>query len=1405
MADHNHEIISSLWKLFDHRRGKQIVQDGTPLPAHLGAVIDGRVAELGFCLSSDIKILGVPKLQEKRVQYSNGVLAMDRRTLSAGKIKKDVLLYDLPFEVVFRPPCELAFKGLGPKSIDLAAHTLTLKSIFLESIDKTGHLWNSVKADEFQALTRLSIEQLMEEIVIVSEEMEVRDVNKFSRDSIGLLKESIEEVLKSYPLQNVPVRQIDIHTLKDEIDHKAWEWMGDRFGWSSGEGRLLALQVMAYGKGITTDLLDRSGMVAGPTSSGKTLVAEMRMMARWSRTDHSRRHTIMLVPTKEIGIERSEEMRLTYGYDSGDAQSNKLRVVYSDGDNGREDYQIWRGDFDLAILVNEKFRYFQQSGDFLAGVGEIIIDEMEMIGKDERGKYLELLLTSVLTTQMDISITCLSREFSNPDELMALLTRENQEPYFIQATRRPFPIEIGVWEPNSQIVAYTNCNDFSVKEEPLRLDYPNKSIKEPLKTIIRTFLTQTASEKEKGYTNNLVLATPTKRDNLILAEAIRELYNTDLDVQMVIDQNANTRFIRDRLNALEPSQRKGILEGLLPNGIGVHDADLSPQERLIVSRAFRDLEIPILVTSQTMAYGVNLPAQAIVFLGWGGRPFSANREKQYDQYVVKLQDDFVTWLGRVGRFGQPGHRVAKALYLSVGGRNSEEYKRISGLVASPVTPIYPSLAERLQAEDTVLYVLRSIQQRIGGGVTWEEIEAFYGKIHRAEDQPYMAEQALAGLLRIGGMRFSDDFLAFEKIVKNTRWPDEEFDGVIDRMVAAIPKKRTDVANNLLDACLSARQKKAEGLSALRLMADDANFRALFVVPDTSATFSCVDLDKVDDGLIFETNRLGNIACGFGVQTETVRILSDWLEEFADYRTPWHVLDLLALVRETPDGERISNLRPHRDYYEQVKAEYTNLVGKILGSEIFGETWAGRSPLMKMSLNNTHLKATFLALHDWLLGMRLQPQVEQTDGIETKYGLTSYGSNIRDRAKDYGRILRVMEALTSAMPKLSDEEHKCDDEQQLSENALSVRNPSTVVLPQEMTFLVDELQQGMPFDATDLGRTGIEGLSRTWALNLFDKMEELNYEEDLPVLERLRLFTAEPVFFDVVPTPGLGQRIKKELEEKPRSPISERLRHFPEEIRSFYDNEIVRSFQISQGFSRYTALRMSHRRAYSVMRRNISKRNPIVIEQEEQYNEWVEKGAIEFLSEVGVMVGGKYFLDRFLVDLDPRNEFSVSDLKALTVEIGKRLLLHSWTDTVYFHWTGGRGFHIVGEFKEDLGYDAEQVKRVLERMVDRLSDDVAIFTEEQPYLMEPYVVIDLKPVMRRGVFRNSLCINSNSSGVSFPLTHKSIGLFDPEKHATISSVLGLLSTDHANILLEPTDYWVLVEKFSDLFLRSIRSS
>jgi superfamily II RNA helicase len=218
--------------------------------------------------------------------------------------------------------------------------------------------------------------------------------------------------------------------------------------------------------------------------------------------------------------------------------------------------------------------------------------------------------------------------------------------------------------------------------------------------LIVHFLDQTKNEKKEGLRNNLVISSPKKRDNLFIAEHIRNLYHSDPEIKEIIDLNSNTDLLRPRMKSLEPTQRLDILKGLIPLGVGVHDADMSQSERQIVGRAFRDRELCILIASQTMAYGVNLPAQTIVFLGWGTRPPSAshNIENQHGQFIEGLESDFVTWLGRVGRFGQRSHRDARALYLCGGTKGSDEHNRITNRIAAPDSPINPMLHQDLKAE-----------------------------------------------------------------------------------------------------------------------------------------------------------------------------------------------------------------------------------------------------------------------------------------------------------------------------------------------------------------------------------------------------------------------------------------------------------------------------------------------------------------------------------------------------------------------------------------------------------------------------------------------------------------------------------------------------------------------------------
>jgi len=452
-------------------------------------------------------------------------------------------------------------------------------------------------------------------------------------------------------------------------------------------------------------------------------------------------------------------------------------------------------DFDLAVIIYEKFRYFRQSAEFLSGVGEVVIDELEMISREGRGPDLELLLTGILTSHPEIAVTCLSRPFTNSEEILGLLGQSGRQTFHVQAVRRPFAIDVGIWEPRSKTILFTDCNESTIREEAFDLPYPG-DILGTLRGLLVAFLKQTESESADGHRNNIVLACPTKRDNLLISTLMKKLFEEDSEIREILESNSNVGFISDRLRSLEPSQRKLILQDLLPKGIAVHDADLSPDERKLVSRSFRDREIPVLISSQTMAYGVNLPAQTIIFLGWGTRPQSGSIEVQHSQYVVKLQEDFVTWLGRVGRYGQRQHRMARAVYLCGGGKDTEEYRRIASLIAHPVQPINPLLALNLESPEVCLSALKSVQHKVGGGATWDEIEEIYASFSRAAQKRHLFPAVLSTFMSAGGLSYNQEFADFSGIVKRPTWPDKTLLDLLGRMLDQIPKRRLELKRSV---------------------------------------------------------------------------------------------------------------------------------------------------------------------------------------------------------------------------------------------------------------------------------------------------------------------------------------------------------------------------------------------------------------------------------------------------------------------------------------------------------------------------------------------------------------------------------------------------------------------------------
>lgn len=418
-----------------------------------------------------------------------------------------------------------------------------------------------------------------------------------------------QDLLEDFPLQNLPITRITPSSLLKFLPEEALRWVGERYGWIEQEdgwtGELLPLQIMALNHELFEgEGLQSSCVVAAPTSSGKSFITEIRMLARYFAPEDGKRKTVIMVPTREVGLEKMRAMSEAYGDGKGD-RPGRLRIYYSDGEHGKDDQKIIDGEFDVVILVQEKIKQFIKAPKFLEEIGEVNFDELgATISDPSRGPYFELLLTFFASKQITVlGHTLLSQAAIAADRLL----RETQgHSNFLIATQRPVAMDMAVWSAATQRAEVRDCNTRKKSSEEIYLGRNQKE-------IVTNLLLQAPCDG-----SNLLIAAPRKSDVLHLANLVHTICEERPDIaeKLAARVNPAQAQLETEFRILGNSGSHALLKRYLSCGIGIHTADLTASERELVDRLFRKRMMPVCISTNTLAYGINLPATAIVFMGW---------------------------------------------------------------------------------------------------------------------------------------------------------------------------------------------------------------------------------------------------------------------------------------------------------------------------------------------------------------------------------------------------------------------------------------------------------------------------------------------------------------------------------------------------------------------------------------------------------------------------------------------------------------------------------------------------------------------------------------------------------------------------------------------------------------------
>lgn len=85
------------------------------------------------------------------------------------------------------------------------------------------------------------------------------------------------------------------------------------------------------------------------------------------------------------------------------------------------------------------------------------------------------------------------------------------------------------------------------------------------------------------------------------------------------------------------------MKELLADGIAIHHAGLSREDRDLVEDLYASKHITVLVSTATLAWGVNLPAHTVIIKGT--QVYSPEQGK----WIELSQQDILQMMGRAGR------------------------------------------------------------------------------------------------------------------------------------------------------------------------------------------------------------------------------------------------------------------------------------------------------------------------------------------------------------------------------------------------------------------------------------------------------------------------------------------------------------------------------------------------------------------------------------------------------------------------------------------------------------------------------------------------------------------------------------------------------------------------------------
>ena len=370
----------------------------------------------------------------------------------------------------------------------------------------------------------------------------------------------------------------------------------------------------------------KSAIIASPTASGKTFIAEMAFLKTIIEKGMK---SLYIVPLRALGYEKYQDFKRY--------EDIGIKVALSLGDYDSSD--SWLANYDLIIVTVEKLdSLLRHSPMWLREVGLIIADEIHLLNDPGRGPTLEVVLTKI---KMDINpqILGLSATISNANELSQWLDAE-----LVFSDYRPVKLYEGVYDGEELKFLEKGNISFEKKIPDGETILVVDTIKHGKQVIV--FLSS------RRNAESVAEKTGEFAKKLLSKEEKRELEELSKKILSVLSR---------------PTKQCKKLARCIKNGVAFHHAGLAHEQRVMVEDAFRKNIVKAICATPTLAAGVDLPAFRVLIR-------DAKRYYPAHGYVYIPVLEYQQMSGRAGRPRYDDY--GEAILIAKSEREAEELENI---------------------------------------------------------------------------------------------------------------------------------------------------------------------------------------------------------------------------------------------------------------------------------------------------------------------------------------------------------------------------------------------------------------------------------------------------------------------------------------------------------------------------------------------------------------------------------------------------------------------------------------------------------------------------------------------------------------------------------------------------------